>query len=201
MALSKTHTREMIEAIKLEREQVANEIDHLYGKLVALEQTLATYGVKALRPRPKKQQSISEPINNGGIRIEEEPDYKGLTQAEAAYRYLVEKGDAAHVDEIVEALLRRGIELKGDDQQPSQEKRRTTLKQSLVSTLIRDVERFQNIGRNNFTLIYEQADQDGTSEDPSDGLSEEERADGFEVLEEEPEEPPVEDPMFEREYE
>jgi hypothetical protein len=196
MALSKNHTREMIEAIKLEREQVANEMDRLEDKLYALEATLATYGVKTLRPRSKKQQPKSEPPSQVSIPIGEEPDYdyKGLTQADAAYRYLVEKGDPAHVDEIVEALLRRGIQLKGDDQQPSQEKRRTTLKQSLVSTLIRDPERFKNIGRNHFTLVYELPP----------AINDEDALVGFENIEEqevEPEAEPVEDPMFEREYE
>lgn len=197
MALSKNHTRGMIEAIKLEREQVANEIDRLFDKLNTLEQTLAIYGVKALRPRSKKQQPLSEPPRQGPTPLEEEPDYTGLTQAEAAYRYLVGKGDAVHVDEIVNVILRRGITPKGNGYKNDPVKGWNTLKQSLVSTLIRDSKRFKNIGRNHFILAEEQTDQEGLPE-----LTEKEMLEGFEPVEaEEPEHEPMDDRMLEREYE
>lgn len=157
MPLLKNHTKEMVEAIKVEREQIANEIDRLMSKLEALDSTLAAYGVKKLRPRSKRTPVKSDagsgdsmPASTLGDSV---PSYVGLTQAQAAYRYLIEKGEPAHVNEITEAMLARGFILKGDSQKLNNEERKHTLKQSLVSVMVRDKRRFKNLGRNTFEIV------------------------------------------------
>ena len=110
MPIVKQITKEMIDAIKVERQQVAKEIDRLFDKLAALEATLETYGVKALRPRAKRPPvAIAHSTN-----ATDTAQYQGLTQIEAAYRLLVELGRPLHVDNIAFGLIQRGVKLRGD---------------------------------------------------------------------------------------
>jgi len=149
----KNHSKEMIEAIKIERERLAVEIERLMDRLAVLEETLAIYGVKNLRPSARKRE-----MDRALLRPEEpiQPvahnGYEDMTQSEAAFYYLADKSKPAHVDEIARALVDRGIKLRGNVVPVDKEDRIRRLKPSLVSTMLRDPDRFMKVGRNIFAL-------------------------------------------------
>lgn len=147
----------MIEAIKVEREKITNELDRLFDRLAVLDSALEVYGVKKMRPR-KRHPRNTDTTKQSNLALatgDVTPMYQGLTQMEAVYKFLAAKGVPVHVDAIASVLIQRGITMRGDTGELSEEEKAKKLKQSLVRGLLRDP-RFKNLGKNVFALTENQ---------------------------------------------
>src|SRR5437870_4196545 len=114
MAALKNHTREMLEALKLERHQLLEQIDRLGRRLEKVESTLMEYGVRDPRPRTRKPTQPPQGGEDHPSPDETPISYKDFKQGDAAFNFLKENGKELHVNQIATGLLKRGITLRAD---------------------------------------------------------------------------------------